>query len=237
MTVPVTPERSAASPATYEEVVDDIVEWLRRKGAVASALPTPWDSFLRLSALVHEGFEIPSTTITPVLRRLLFAIGLAAAPQNVVGVGTYVGYAFAWLLRDRSDPGSSPFIGTALGIDVDLHANQVARRNCALLGHGARLRFADADGTVADAYPAETIDLLYLDLDDPGERKAGYVRALDAACGRLGTGALILAHDPCVPKFAKGFAAYHEFVRASSRLRGPWILPVDECGISIATAA
>jgi predicted O-methyltransferase YrrM len=224
-----------ANPATYEELVDGIVAVLRRKGAVSSSRPTPWDAFLALSHAVHEGFEIPATTVTPVLRRLLFALGFAARPRNLVGVGTYVGYAFAWLLRDRGDARAGPFCESARGIDVDRDANRLARRNCARLGHGSRLTFVDGDGTLDRIYE-RPVDLLYLDLDDADRRKAGYVLALRAASARLRPGALVLAHDPCVPMFAGDFAVYHEFVRESPRFDGPWVLPVDECGLSVAAA-
>jgi predicted O-methyltransferase YrrM len=227
-------ETTSATAPTYERIIDDVVELLRASGALPVGPPTPWDSFLHLSDVVHAGFTIPSTTITPVLRRLLFALGFAARPRSLVGVGTYVGYAFAWLVRDRRDRRSSPFLDRALGMDLDPEANRLARRNCERLGHRTRLLFADADGTVTAAYPRAPIDLLYLDLDDPDERKAGYVRALNAASDRLAMGALILAHDPCVPAFESDFAAYHGLLRSSTRFEGPWVLPVDDCGLSVA---
>jgi len=57
---------------------------------------------------------------------------------------------------------------------------------------------------------------------------------LESAVPRLRTGALILAHDACVPKFAEQFAAYHNYVRESGFFLGPWVLPVDDCGLSVA---
>jgi predicted O-methyltransferase YrrM len=225
-----------ARASTYEELVEGVVAMLHRRGAVRSGAPTPWDSFLDLSCVVHETFEIPATTITPIMRRLLFALGFAARAEHLVGVGTYVGYAFSWLLRDRSDGRSAPFCASALGIDVDRDANELARRNCARLGHGARVCIADADGTLRRSYPTRPIDLLYLDLDEEERGKAGYVPALRAAMPRLRPGGLILAHDPCVPKFRADFAAYDDFVLGSPRLDGPWTLPVDECGVSVSVA-
>jgi len=170
------------------------------------------------------------------MRRLLFALGLAARPHNVVGVGTYVGYTFSWLLRDRSDTEAAPFFDAAVGIDVDSQANILARRNCAVLDHGVRLGFMDADGVVAVASLEKPIDLLYLDLDDPPRGKAAYQRVLQAAYPRLQPGALVLAHDPCVKAFEQDFAAYHYYVRESGLFSGPWILPVDVCGLSVAVA-
>lgn len=223
------------SELTYESIVEYILTILRRAGALPpDPVPTPWDAFLRLSDLIHETYEIPSTTFTPIMRRLLFALGFAARPSNIVGVGTYVGYTFSWLLRCRSDPEAAPFFETAMGIDVDAQANALARRNCAILGHGERLTMVDADGVVAVTGSRQPIDLLYLDIDDPLTGKSAYWRVLDAALPHLPWGALVLAHDPCVPNFAQDFAIYHRYIQESGLFFGPWVFPVDACGLSIA---
>jgi predicted O-methyltransferase YrrM len=220
---------------TYEGVVDRILSMLRRAGALSlNDVPTPWDSFLKLSDLIHERYEVPSTTLTPIMRRLLFALGFGARPRTVVGVGTYVGYTFSWLLRDHADNESAPFCETAIGIDVDAAANALARRNCAAIGHGPRLTFLDGDGVTLITKLKEPIDLLYLDLDDPVTGKAGYRQALEAASPFLRPRGLVLAHDACVSKFAPDFVAYHSYVRECGLFSGTWILPVDFCGLSVA---
>ena len=57
---------------------------------------------------------------------------------------------------------------------------------------------------------------------------------LEAAIPRLRPGALILAHDPCVPVFQQDFADYDRFVTGSGLFWGPWVLRVDSCGLSVA---
>lgn len=226
---------------TYEYIVEYIVEYvlalLRRTGNLPhEPLSVPWSAFLRLSDLIHETYEVPSTTCTPMMRRLLFALGYAAHPTNLVGVGTYVGYTFSWLLRNRSDPEAAPYFEMAVGIDPDAEANALARRNCAILGHGVRLAFTDAEGVAAVTDFKQGIDLLYIDLDDSLTGKADYWRVLDAASPHLRSGALILAHDACVEKFASDFVLYHQFVQTSGLFYGPWVFPVDTCGLSVAVA-
>jgi predicted O-methyltransferase YrrM len=219
---------------TYENIVDRLLDLLRQEKALpASPASTPWDAFLRLSDLIHETYEIPSTTITPMMRRLLFALGLAARPRHLLGIGTYAGYAFSWLLRDRTDPEATPFLVDAVGVDVDRRANALARRNCARLGHGDRLTFRDVDGVAALRGSRQEIDLLYLDLDDPRTGKAGYRAALEAAAPRLRSGALVLAHDACVPRFEQDMRSYHEFGRDSGLFANVWVFPVDFCGLSL----
>lgn len=224
---------------TYEDIVDVIIERFRRADVLPPATgTTPWNAFVRLSNLIHGTYEIPDTTVTPVMRRLLFGLAVAARSVNIVGVGTYVGYPFSWLLRDRADRES---VGerqweTATGIDVDEGANIVARRNCSVLGHDERLRFLTVDGVVGVSRSTPAIDLLFIDLDDQVRRKAAYRDVLEAALPQLQVGALVLAHDPCVPAFEKDFAAYHGLIRESGLFRGPWVLRVDGCGLSVAAA-
>lgn len=221
---------------TYEGIVDHIVEQLRRVDVLrASSVPIPWESFLRLSKLIHETYCIPSTTFTPMMRRLLFALGFAAYPKKIIGVGTYVGYTFSWLLRNYLDSEAAPFFQEAVGIDTDPQANLLARRNCVVLGHGERLIFLDDDGVSAIARNEQSpIDLLYIDIDDPYTGKAAYRQVLEAASPFLKSRALVLAHDACVPKFEKDFKRFHSYIRDSGLFSNFCILPVDNCGLSIA---
>jgi predicted O-methyltransferase YrrM len=224
-----------STPLTYEEIVDRILETLRRAGALPQVCaPTPWNAFVKLSNLIHDTYEVPATSFTPIMRRLLFALGFGAQPRTVVGIGTYVGYTFSWLLRNRTDLESAPFCDRAIGIDIDAAANKIARRNCAAIKHGRRLMFLDGDGLRMIEKLKEPVDLLYLDLDDPITGKAGYRSVLEAATPLLSPGALVLAHDACVPKFAASFVAYHDYVQQCGLFSDMWILPVDSCGISVA---
>lgn len=226
------------SGRTYEELADLAVSWLRRSGALpASDEACAWDDFVLLSELIHGSFVVPATSITPMMRRLLFAIGLAARPRTIVGVGTYVGYPFAWLIGRGVERAPLAHVGDATGIDVDAEATAIARRNCAVLGHGSRLRFLTSDGAEALRRESAPIDLLFVDLDDPVDGKLGYAEVVEAALPRLRSGSLVLAHDPCVPRFASDFEAYHRFIRESHRFAGAWVLPVDPCGLAVAVAA
>lgn len=221
---------------SYEDIIDELLLVLGRAGALpVPVVPTPWDAFVLLSDLIHERFVIPSTTFTPVMRRLVFALGCVAHPSHLVGVGTYVAYTFGWLLRDRTNEASMPHLESAVGFDVDDQANVLARQNCSWLGHGQRVAFVDIDGCAGITADGRPIDLLYIDLDAPDCGKWGYRAVLEAALPHLNPGALILAHDPCVAKFRDDIEHYHRLVRESASLAGPWILGADECGLSVAT--
>ena len=220
---------------TYEEIVECIVSFLTKvAGLEKSQSSIPWNAFLRLSDLIHSQFGIPFTTFTPIMRRLLFGIGYASHPGTIIGVGTYVGYTFSWLLRTRTDDEAPACFTTALGIDTDKGANGVARQNCEILGHGSRLRYLDAEGSAWIRASNMPIDLLYLDLDDPVTGKSGYESVLEGSLPYLRSGALVIAHDACVKAFDQDFTRYHNAIRNSGRFRGPWVFPVDACGLSVA---
>lgn len=219
---------------TQEELIDLTLAALHGAGAVPRAPAAPWDAFVRLSDRVHAAYRIPSTTFTPAMRRFLFALGWAVGPRTIVGVGTFVGYTFTWLLRDRTDPEAGPFFDLAIGVDVDGDSTRLAVENCTVLHHGDHLRFVAADGVTAVAGMSMAIDLLFLDLDDPVTGKAGYVDVLGAALSRLNPGALVVAHDACVPRFRADFDRFFDFIESTGRFLGPWTLALDASGIALA---
>lgn len=220
--------------ATYESIAESIIHFLKISSSHGERLDlaVPWDSFIKLSNLIHENYVIPSTTFTPMMRRLLFALGIAAKPSTIVGIGTFVGYTFSWLLRDRSDT-SIVKLTNALGIDIDSEANVIARKNCWTLGHQDRLSFRDEDGIHAMRSINFPIDLLYLDLDSPVEGKRGYADIVKESMPHLLPGSMIVAHDACVPKFRTDFINYHGYLQGMGVFEGPWTFPVDACGLSI----
>lgn len=224
------------SELTYESIVEGLLANLHSAGILASPpSPASWDSFLRLSTLVHERFKVPATSFTPMMRRFLFALSRAAAPKSIAAVGTFVGYTLAWLLRDRADEESGPFIERAIAIDIDPEATATAAHNCAWLGHGVRLEFVAADGATTIGKLDRGIDLLYIDLDDQERGKAGYCDVVLAALGALLPGALVIAHDPCEPIFEADMKLYDALLRRLACFRGPIVLPIDPCGVSIAS--
>lgn len=214
---------------THEELVDRLVQGLATRVPLSSARSCRWGDFGEYSRLVHTSFEVPSTTVSPVMRRLLFALGHASA-GTLVGVGTYVGYGFAWLVGGMWSASS---LTVAVGIDIDIDANAIARRNFASLPFADRVHFVDGPGEEID-HSDEPVDVLFLDLDDSVTGKSGYTDILEKAAHRLSPGALVVAHDPCVERFAADFIRFHAAIGSSPMLEGPWILPVDSCGITLA---
>jgi predicted O-methyltransferase YrrM len=185
-------------------------------------------------AAIESGFELPATTISALMRRFLFLAGAATARRSLYGAGTYVGFAFAWLCAGRASR-SGPF--DALAVDVDPQACAIAARNFAALPTAMRAKVRTADAVADLRAGTSPIDLLFIDVDDPDGRKALYTDVLAAARPRLAPGALILAHDPSVALFGPDFARYDAAIAAAPELVGPLVLPLDDCGISLARVA
>jgi predicted O-methyltransferase YrrM len=168
------------------------------------------------------------------MRRLLFALAYASNGDSILGIGTYVGYVIAWLVggvvcrTERTE---------VIGVDPDDDANRLARRNLSTLHGITRLKILDAEAKAVLPTLDTRFDIVLLDLDSPLTGKLGYVEVLEMAAEWLPSGALVVAHDASVPRFADDFVAYHSLVNGHPRLRGPWVLAVDECGLSVAVVS
>ncbi|MHC2275461.1 putative O-methyltransferase YrrM [Bradyrhizobium diazoefficiens] len=186
-----------------------------------------WDAFETLITRLNQ-VNVPSTTITAVMAHVLFAIAQSKRPAILVGAGTFVGYGFSYLVAGGL-PGVSAF-----GCDVDRAANQIARRNAFTQGIHTNVNYADECASSFLNRFGRSIDLLFIDVDDPVEGKNGYAEIVSAAWKSLSPGALILAHDACVPKFKLDFEHYYARVEAHKTGEMIGMLPIDDCGISIA---
>jgi predicted O-methyltransferase YrrM len=224
-------------PPSLEDVADFAVAILRTAGIIDPGAPQPdWIAFAQAQRRI-ESFEVPWTTITPLMRRFFYALSAAAQPERMIGAGTYAGFAFAWLVMGHAQGGSLPRFVEAVGLDIEAEATALARRNAAALDLGARLRFEQAEAATWLRTCSTPISLLYIDIDAPGSRKSGYVEVLRAARRKLIPGALVVAHDACVPLFASDFDRFHEAIKDDSGLVGPQVLQLDECGVSVCRVA
>lgn len=215
---------------------DEIVNGLLARLMSAGVLPQahfPAEAFHELRERVHAAFEVPETSITPLMSRTLFALAASLRPSRVVGIGTYAGNALVWL----AGPGlSDPPVYEApqvLGCDIDTAATVLARGNFSRLDPAAPVELVCADGHDVLAAGDDPIDLLYLDADDPVDRKGIYLSLLEAALPRLRPGSVVLAHDVLLPLFAEHVSAYLDRVRDGETFRASLALAVDECGLEL----
>lgn len=193
-----------------------------------------WPAFRDLRSKISDQFTVEWTTLSLTMCRLLYAIACCGQPRSIVVLGSHVGFAAAWLIRDRTDSRCGEPVEHFDGIDPDRAANRIARMNCAALGHRDHMTIHDTTGQHYLAAPVGGIDMLLIDIDDPVTRKQAYRGLLDLAAPHLRPSALVLAHDTLVPRFAEDMEAFHQWIDDDPMFDGPWVLPVDDCGLTVA---
>jgi predicted O-methyltransferase YrrM len=195
--------------------------------------PPDWDRYLRFRERVRACFEVPGTTITPLMARVFYGIAALARPRRILGIGTYAGNALVWLAGPGFGPDPS-YRGTcAVGVDTDEDATLLARENFGRLGADSRVRLLCLDGhRVADEARGPW-DLLLLDADDPVSRKGIYLSLLDALYPHVAADGLVLAHDINVPLFREDMSRYRMAVSDEHRFRLTVPLEIDECGLEV----
>lgn len=199
----------------------------------ANASRLSWAAFWDLRTKLAKA-ELEWTTLSLTMCRLLFALSCCHQPRSLLVLGSHVGFAAAWLLRDRADGRCGAPVQSFDGVDPDRSANVRARRNCELLGHVGCTRIHDETGQSFLRRNRGAFDIVLIDIDEPVAGKAAYAELLKLASPQLSPGALVLGHDPLVPRFAEDIAAFHEAIETDPSFEGPWVLPVDDCGLTLA---
>lgn len=230
-----------------DQLITALVARLADGGLLPAGSAFDAAAFHRLRARVREHFEVPQTSVTPLMARALFAIGDAWRPRRLLVVGSYCGNTLVWL-AGRSLLADDPGV-LAVGSDLDPDACAVARRNFAALGAHAGVWITETDGHTLLADPAlpapvdpactaeAAWDLVLLDADSATRRKAVYDSLLDAALPALRPGAVVLAHDTALPLFAADLAGYLARTRQPELFSSTAHLPLDACGLEISIAA
>jgi len=217
-------------------VANELASQVLAQGVERGVLPPgdrpDWDRFLALRAVVRERFDVPETSITPLMARILYGIALLARPRRVLGIGTYAANALVWLLAPGFSPQRAYDGELAVGVDPDVAATELARRNLDSVGM-ERVELRSEDGHATPAALGERWDLVLLDADDPVGRKGIYLTLLEAVYPFVSAGGLLLAHDICVPRFRSDMARYQGAVRDPQRFEHTLPLEVDECGLEV----
>jgi predicted O-methyltransferase YrrM len=224
LTKPATVQKG--SPETLiENLVQHLSQYLPTQGGIQ------WDEYARLKEVIENNYLVPMTACTPIMARFLFALGEALRPQHIVGLGTFVGYCASWLI---GLPRADKRLTLTELVDIDSAANEMARANCSHLRYGDRLRVIDSSAESFIDSLFEPVDALFIDVDDPLRGKHHYTDLLEQISPKLAPGAVVVAHDSLVPRFKEDFKRFHNYVETSELYDGPWVLPIDAYGLSLA---
>jgi predicted O-methyltransferase YrrM len=209
-----------------EKLLDQLVE----KGFFSRNFYNEDDYELFRSQLVKTNFHVPQTSITRVVSRLLFGLGINHLPKNMVGAGIYTGHALSWLSafsffdREKS---------SIYGLDISSDAIDYASNNFKRLGmtnvHCIKENALDWINKFE-----QPIDLLFIDIDTNEKGKAEYTDLLEIAYPRLSEGALVVAHDINENKFSKDLQPYIQLTSDKTRFSHNINLDVDAYGLGIA---
>ena len=213
---------SARESLLNDQITDGLLAQLVEREFLGSHPQGDWHEFHSWQQVVHGAFEVPVSSITTRMARILFALARDSRPHTIVCAGSAWGNALVWMA------GGAPE-AHCIGIDIDADSSAIAARNFAAVGREVDILVEDAR-TVADALPK--IDLLLLDADDPETGKGILAPILEALRPRLSHQALVLAHDAALPAFEEDFDAYRATV-ARLGARRTIKVPIDRCGLEV----
>ncbi len=214
-------------PNALDEKMQKLTERLKQFQILSEDTRFDPVQFHHFKQSIAGKMDVPSTTISKVMERLLFSIGSSTNMNSAVVLGSYCGYAMLWLAVGRENNPSSYIHG----YDIDVQACQRAETNMAAAGlYHAKIFNRDAY-EAAEMYEDGSVDLLFLDVENNG--KSDYAPLLQKWLPKLASGAMVLAHDPLVPKFKDDFKAYYLLVQKKDLFTTTLTLPIDECGIEI----
>lgn len=212
-------------------VVDAALSVLQNAGVV------PHGSYDHAKLLAHreavrELFEIPWTTISPRMQRLIYAINAIVQPRHMIAAGVFCGFTFISNAGAAVGPGACYTARALIGVEIQPEEATRAERNVRRIDPTgvARVVADDALNTVAQFN--ESIDLLYLDADGAGGRgKSIYLDVLQAGYDRLSTGSVVLAHNSV--NAGERLQSYLDFVRDPAHFRASVNLILDAEGLEV----
>lgn len=215
------------------EIVRSSLNWLAGQNLVAREASYDAHAFEALRTEVRATFDIPGTSITPVMERLLYALSAVRRPRRAIGLGTYCGYALVWVAGASCGPGRVYAADRVIGIDIDAEATERARANLFKLDHTAHFELLAEDGLRAVERLEGPFDYVYLDAESRDQGKGINLDLLARLYDKVEEGGWVLAHDTTVPPFARQFEAYLAFVRDRANFRESISFDVDPFGLEL----
>ncbi|HWO75952.1 MAG TPA: class I SAM-dependent methyltransferase [Bacillus sp. (in: firmicutes)] len=208
--------------------VSQIVDKLVQHNVLYSDTHFQSEKFHHFKKGLVGNIQVPSTTISPIMERMLFAIPSSSNVQNIVILGSYFGYAVFWLAGGMNHFNK----GKVVGFDINKEACEGARNNLKNIDlDWVEIKSADAFTGIKE-FEDSSIDLIFIDVEKNGS-KSDYALLLDTWYSKLKPGALVLAHDPVIEKFSEDFKKYYERIEDKQRFSVSVTLPIDQCGLCI----
>jgi len=215
--------------------VDTILARLNSDGVVGDEADYARDCFEALRREVKATFEVPDTTISPVMERLLYMLACVRRPRRILALGIFCGNTLVWSVGPTCGSENVFHADHCLGVDIKADAIALARKNFAKLPNSEHVELLTEDGLDTCRRIAPGIDYLYLDADDKTHGKGLYLLMLNALYPKLADDAWVLAHDTRYPRagFPEQLKEYLAFVRDHASFRQSISFDVDEYGLEL----
>ncbi|MGE6631744.1 class I SAM-dependent methyltransferase [Bacillus sp. NPDC077027] len=206
-----------------------IIEWANRQKVLEKELNYNNDLFWRYKEMFSGNISLPSTTISPVMERLLFTISSEINIQNIVVLGSYYGYAQLFLALGLVGKKEN----TIVGYDLNKEACKQAELNMRTLSNDVKGNIYCMNAFEAHAnHDKNSIDLLFLDVEI-NNSKSDYYKLLDLWLPKLKDNSLVLAHDSVVEKYKSDFNIYKYYLNKCADIKKSIDFPIDNCGLLV----
>jgi len=221
------------------ENIDKAVAQMRELGVLTGPGECNHKLFGALRSAVKEHFEIPWTSITPPMERLLYSISAVNQPRNIVAIGIFCGNTLIWNIGAACGPGSCYSAERLVGVEVKIKSAALARANLERIGALGSVKLLAEDGHETLERADYPIDLLYLDANGPLPGTTGpntkkiYLTLLQRAYEKMSPGSLVIAHDTLPEWFAQNAGEYLDFVRDPAHFRESVSVEPDRVGIEV----
>lgn len=196
-----------------EEIVDSALELLIRNNLVPDNATYSNKAYESLRKEVKPNFKIPDTAFSTSMERLLYMLSSVKKPEKVIGLGTFCGYTFLWVIGASCSTGKVYEAQRAYGIDIDKDATNIAIENFKSLTGVEHVQFIAEDGFIFSDNINEEFDYIFLDVDAKDIGKGPYLPLLKILYSKLKKGRWVLAHDTTLPAFKNRLNQYIDFVR------------------------
>jgi len=215
------------------ETVDSIAEFLKIKDLVHSDRSYNKELFLKLRKEVKTKFNVPWTSISPVMERLLFMLSSFKKPKYIFAAGIFCGNTLIWnaapgLMESSDNPDTK-----ILAVDIDKKAIELAENNFNSLDFNAGVNLVCEDALIAAEKIDHKLDYVYLDADCKERGKKIYLDILKILYPKIKKNGWVLAHDTTEWCFQEDFIKYKTFVRNKNNFTESVSFDIDPYGLEL----
>jgi precorrin-6B methylase 2 len=217
------------------EIVNGALRFLVKNNILADAEYSS-TKYLAHRQAVESIFCIPWTAISPRARHFVYAVNAIHRPLRMVAAGIHCGNTFISNAGAAVGPGKCYDAIQLVGIELRPDLAELADRNVRNLDPGTATNIVGGDAVRYLSEMKDTIDLLYIDVEDNETRdKSLYYEVVTAAFPKLRPRGLVLAHNSV--NHAAELVDFLQFVRDGIRFQESVNVILDNQGMEVSIKA